>query len=115
MSELVRGGRAILSGIQAIAANALQLANNLDDLGRTPQVAANPADATGYAQHVPDAGRSRAKFTPLLAIPPRGLPPVARRSAGLPRINRPDAVTAFTRLGCWRLGRATKIPLSSRR
>ena len=31
MSELVRGGRAILSGIQAIAANALQLANNLDD------------------------------------------------------------------------------------
>jgi hypothetical protein len=71
MSELVRGGRAILSGIQTIAANALQLANNLDDLGRTPEVAANPADATGSAEHVPDAGRSRAKVTPLLAIPPR--------------------------------------------
>ena len=35
-----------------------------------------------------------------------GLPPVARRSAGLPRVNRPDAVTAFTWLGCWRLERA---------
>ena len=74
MSELVRGGRAILNGIQAIAANALQLANNLDDLGRTPEVAANPADATGSTEHVPDAGRSRAKFTPLLATPPRRTP-----------------------------------------
>ena len=31
---------------------------------------------------------------------------MAHRSAGLPRINRPDAVTAFTRLGCWQLERA---------
>lgn len=74
MSELVRGGRAILDGIQAIAANALQLANNLDDLGKTPEVAIDPADATGSAEHVPDAGRSRAKFTPLLATPPRRAP-----------------------------------------
>jgi hypothetical protein len=99
MSELVRGGRAILDGIQAIAANALQLANNLDDLGKTPEVAIDPADATGSAEHVPDAGRSRAKFTPLLATPPRRAPTVARRSAGLPRINRSDAVTALTLLG----------------
>ena len=40
-----------------------------------------------------------------------GLPPVARRSAGLPRINRPDAVTAFTWLGCggWKERLAAKM------
>jgi len=80
MSELVRGGRAILSGIQAITANALQLANDLDDLGRTPEVATNPADATSAADHVPDAGRSRAKLTPLLAAPPRRAPAPHRAS-----------------------------------
>jgi len=80
MSELVRGGRAILNGIQAIAANALQLANTLDDLGRTPEVATNPADATSAADHVPDAGRSRAKLTPLLAAPPRRAPAPHRAS-----------------------------------
>ena len=62
-----------------------------------------PGFTVGY---VPDAGRSCAKFTPLVATPPRRAPTVARRSAGLPRVNRPEAVSAFTWLGCWRLERA---------
>ena len=36
MSELVRGGRDILKGVQAIAANAQQLANDLAGLHGTP-------------------------------------------------------------------------------
>jgi hypothetical protein len=42
MSGLVRDGRAILSGIQAITANAQQLANDLAGFGRTPGAAIPP-------------------------------------------------------------------------
>jgi septal ring-binding cell division protein DamX len=46
MSELVRGGRNILTGIQAIAANAQQLANDLAGPHGTPAAAAQPAGTT---------------------------------------------------------------------
>jgi hypothetical protein len=42
MSGLVRDGRAILSGIQAITANAQQLANDLAGFGSTPGAAVPP-------------------------------------------------------------------------
>jgi hypothetical protein len=43
---LVRGGRNILTGIQAIAANAQQLANDLAGPHGTPAAAAQPAGTT---------------------------------------------------------------------
>jgi hypothetical protein len=46
MSELVRGGRDILTGIQAIAANAQQLANDLAGPHGTPAAAAQSAVTT---------------------------------------------------------------------
>jgi hypothetical protein len=52
MSELVRGGRAILNGIQAISANAQQIANDLAGFDRTPAAVAKPADSTNPAQTI---------------------------------------------------------------
>ena len=62
-----------------------------------------PGFAVGY---VPRAGRSRAKFTLLLPTPPRRAPTSGASKRRPSRVNRPDAVTAFTWLGCWRLERA---------
>jgi hypothetical protein len=62
-----------------------------------------PGFTVGY---VPRAGRSRAKFTLLLATPPRRAPTSGASKRRPSRVNRPDAVTAFTWLDCWRLERA---------
>jgi hypothetical protein len=55
MLELVRGGRAILNGIQAISANAQQLANDLAGFDRTPAAAAQSADYPEKATKPPAA------------------------------------------------------------
>ena len=55
MSELVRGGRDILNGIQAITANAQQLANDLAGLGRTPAAAAQSAETPAETTKRPAA------------------------------------------------------------
>jgi hypothetical protein len=55
MSELVRGGRDILNGIQAITANAQQLANDLAGFGRTPAAAAQSAETPAEATRKPAA------------------------------------------------------------
>jgi hypothetical protein len=55
MLELVRCGRAILNGIQAISANAQQLANDLAGFDRTPAAAAQSADYPEKATKPPAA------------------------------------------------------------
>jgi hypothetical protein len=53
MSELVRGGRDILRGMQAITANAQQLANELAGIGSTPAVGAHSAETPAGKQKSP--------------------------------------------------------------
>jgi len=53
MIELVRGGRDILRGMQAITANAQQLANDLAGIGSTPAVGAHSAETPGGKQKGP--------------------------------------------------------------
>lgn len=55
MNELVRAGWDIVNGIQAIAANAQQFANDLASIGRTPAATAQPAETPAEATKRPAA------------------------------------------------------------
>ncbi len=55
MNELMRAGWDILNGIQAIAANAQQFANDLASIGRTPAATAQPDETPAEARKRPAA------------------------------------------------------------
>jgi hypothetical protein len=115
MSELVRGGRLFLAACRPLLPTRCNLRTTLTTSVEPPR-----SRLTQPMRQAPP----NMFLTPGAAAPnsPRslqshrvGLPPVARRSAGLPRINRPDAVTVSlgSAVGDW--SARPKIPLSSRR